>query len=186
MIPPPPIGVDLPCRCYAATVPLKLDTLGLLTLDFKGGINFCVRTSKEEGLVLEIQGSRMEADRNPNTPNSGTLIAITMSNATPTPLSVLQPSSTGGLEMFLYLSLTVEVIDKATKKTTCILSTDPRKYATLKATDVRSFPQPTSSTRCRSRSRSIRKAAARARGPLQPATYRLSTSSSTRAPDATR
>jgi hypothetical protein len=137
----PPIGVDIPCSCYGANVPLKLNILGALTLDFKGGINVCVRTSKADGLVLEIQGHRVEADTSPSTPDSGTLISITISNATITPLSVLQAAAgSGGLEMLVYLSLTIEVIDKATGESILVLSTDPTKYATLKATDVKSFP----------------------------------------------
>lgn len=140
LIPLPPIGVDIPCSCYGANVPLKINILGALTLDFKGGINVCVRTSSTEGLVLEIQGHRVEADTSPGTPNSGTLIAITMSNATITPLSVLEVVGSGGLQMLVYLSLTIEVIDKATGETTLMLSTDPTKYATLKATDVKAFP----------------------------------------------
>ncbi|MFC7220975.1 twin-arginine translocation signal domain-containing protein [Streptomyces polyrhachis] len=140
LIPLPPIGVDIPCSCYGANVPLKINILGALTLDFKGGINVCIRTSTPEGIIVEIQGHRVEADTSPSTPNSGTLIAITMSNATLTPLSVLEALGSGGLQMLIYLSLTVEIIDKATGETIGMFSTDPSKYATLKATDVKAFP----------------------------------------------
>ncbi|MGA5065532.1 hypothetical protein ACPB9E_17515 [Streptomyces exfoliatus] len=136
----PPIGVDIPCSMYAADVPLELNILGTLTLDFKGGINVCVRTSTTEGLVLEIQGFRVEADTSPSTPGAGTLLALTMSNATVTPLSVLQITAAGGPEMLLHLSLTAEVIDKATGETITTLATDPTKYATLRATNLTSFP----------------------------------------------
>ncbi|MFI9585897.1 twin-arginine translocation signal domain-containing protein [Streptomyces sp. NPDC052236] len=138
--PLPPVGVDIPCSMYSANVPLKLNILGALTLDFKGGINLGVRTAGEDGLVLEVQGFRMEADTSPSTPNSGILIALTMSNATITPLSVLRKKTGGGLEMLLYLSLTTEVIDKATGETLLMLATDPTKYATLWASDVKAFP----------------------------------------------
>lgn len=140
LIPLPPVGVDIPCSMYAANVPLKLHILGALTLDFKGGINVCVRASKAEGLVLEIQGFRLEADTSPSTPGAGTLIALTMPNATSTPLSVLQNAAAGGLEMVLYLSLTAEVIDKATSETITTLATDSTKYATLRATNLKAFP----------------------------------------------
>ncbi|MFD3532859.1 hypothetical protein [Streptomyces sp. NPDC058664] len=139
-IPLPPAGVDAPCGMDAADVPLKLNILGALTLDFKGGINVRVRTSMAEGLVLEIQGFRMEADTSPSTPGVGTLVALAMSNASLTPLSVLRTTTADGLEMLLHLSLTVEVIDKATGETISTLATDPTKYATLRATNLTSFP----------------------------------------------
>ncbi|MGW0425258.1 twin-arginine translocation signal domain-containing protein [Streptomyces sp. NPDC003015] len=138
--PLPPVGVEVPCSMYAANVPLKLNSLGALTLDFKGGINFKVLTTNTAGLVLEVLGFRMEADLSPSTPDSGTLVSLEQLNATLTPLSSLQASPSGGMEMLVRLSLTTQVIDKATGETVLLLSTDPTKYATLKATDVKAFP----------------------------------------------
>lgn len=132
----PPVGTDIPATVSAANVPLKLNALGALTPDFKGGINFSVKTSKADGLVVEVQGFRVEADTSPNTPKAGTLIAMSMADATLTPLSIIRSDG----EMLVYLSLTVEVIDKATGETTTMLSTDPAKYATLKATKLKEFP----------------------------------------------
>ncbi|MGY5002842.1 hypothetical protein [Streptomyces griseus] len=139
-IPLPPVGVDIPCSMYASNVPLQLNILGALVLDFKGGINLTVRTSKEDGIVLEVQGFRVEADLSPKTPQSGTLIAITTANATLTPLSALQIAGAGGLEMLIHLSLVFSTIDKATGTETVIAATDPKKYATLRAADVKAFP----------------------------------------------
>lgn len=127
-----PVGVDIPCSCYAANVPLKLNIMNIVSLDFKGGINVCVRTSKVDGIILEIQGHRVECDLNPTTPNSGTIIVITMSNVTLTPLSVI---TSAGLAL-LHLSLTISTIDKATGVETVIASTDPSKYATLMSADM--------------------------------------------------
>jgi hypothetical protein len=139
----PPVGVDIPCSCYAANVPLKLNIMNIVSLDFKGGINVCVRTSKVDGIILEIQGHRVEADLNPTQPNSGTIIVITMSNVTLTPLSVI---TSAGLAL-LKLSLTISTVDKATGVETVIASTDPSKYAELVSTDaagneapVKAFP----------------------------------------------
>lgn len=42
--------------------------------------------------------------------------------------------------MVLYLSLTAEVIDKATSETITTLATDSTKYATLRATNLKAFP----------------------------------------------
>ncbi|MFJ8082765.1 twin-arginine translocation signal domain-containing protein [Streptomyces sp. NPDC096205] len=140
-LPLPPLGTDIACSMYAANVPLKLNVLGALTLDFKGGINMTVRSSGPDGVVFEVEGFRVEADTSPSTPDSGTLIAMTMANATQTPLSVLQPSPGGEeLEMLIHLPLTLEVIDKANAETLSMLSTDPTKHATLRATDVKQFP----------------------------------------------
>ncbi|MFF5426395.1 MULTISPECIES: hypothetical protein [unclassified Streptomyces] len=140
LVPLPPVGVDIPCSMYGANTPLKINILGTLTLDFKGGFNTTVRTSSTDGIVLEIQGFRVEADTSPSTPSSGTLIALSKSDATTAPLSVLQIASPGGLEMLLHLPLTVEVIDKATGETHARLATAPTKHATLRAVDVKAFP----------------------------------------------
>ncbi|PWG13323.1 hypothetical protein DF268_11655 [Streptomyces sp. V2] len=139
-IPTPPVGVSSPHSMYAANVPLKLNILGTLSLDFKGGINLTPRTATEDGAAFEVEGFRMEADTSPSTPDSGAIISLTPSNRTLTPLSVLRPSSNGGSEMLIYLNLTVEVIDKATGETTLTLHTDPTKYVTLRAADIKSFP----------------------------------------------
>jgi hypothetical protein len=132
----PPVGVDIPCSMYAADVPLKLNILGALTLDFKGGINVVARTSNADGIVLEVQGFRVEADTSPSTPNSGTLIAMQLSNATLTPLSTLTPA---GL-LHVHLSLTITVIDKATGEDIFQAATEPTKYATLRSENVKEFP----------------------------------------------
>jgi hypothetical protein len=134
--PLPPVGVDIPCSMYAANVPLKVNILGALTLDFKGGINLMTRTSNADGIVLEVQGFRVEADTSPSTPNSGTLIALTLSNATLTPLSTL--TSTGLLRV--HLSLTLTVTDKATGEDVFQANTDPTAYATLRSENIKEFP----------------------------------------------
>ncbi|TDU80606.1 hypothetical protein EDD91_7490 [Streptomyces sp. KS 21] len=139
----PPVGADIPCSMYAANVPLKLNAVGALTLDFKGGINLAVRTSSPDGLVLEVQGFRVQADMSPSSPNSGTTVVLTKSDATLTPLSVL---TSAGL-LFVKLSLTASSIDKATGVETVLGTTDPAKYATLTSVDtsgnqapVKAFP----------------------------------------------
>ncbi|MFE0805459.1 hypothetical protein [Streptomyces sp. NPDC058812] len=121
---------------YAPNVPLKLNMLGALTLDFKGGIGLVVRTSTTDEAALEVQGFRTEADLNPTTPNSGTIIALTLSNETPTPLSTL--TSAGLLRV--HLSLTATMTDKATGEETVVASMDTATYATLRSDNVESFP----------------------------------------------
>ncbi|CQR59497.1 hypothetical protein [Streptomyces leeuwenhoekii] len=139
-IPAPPIGVDSPHSVYAANVPLQINILGNLTVDFKGGINLTPRRTTENETVFEVQNFRVEADTSPSAPHRGTLIVLKKWNNALTPLSVLQPSSGGRSEMLIYLSLTLEFIDKATGETVQTLHTDPTQYATLRATDVTSFP----------------------------------------------
>ncbi|MBW5483767.1 twin-arginine translocation signal domain-containing protein [Streptomyces bambusae] len=130
--PLPPAGTEIACSMYAANVPLRLSDLGALTLDFKGGISLVVRRSTADGQVLEVQGFRVEADLSPTTPNSGTVIALSMSNVTLTPLSVL----TSARLLLVKLSLTVSTTDKATGVETVVASTDPSKYATLVSADT--------------------------------------------------
>lgn len=136
----PPVGASSPISMYAANVPLRLNVFATLTLDFKGGINLKTRAATEDGALFEVEGFRVEADTSPSTPDSGTLIAMTLSDSKLTPLSVLRPSSSSGSEMLIYMNLTVEVTDKATGETIQTLHMDPTKYATLRATDVKSFP----------------------------------------------
>jgi hypothetical protein len=133
----PPAGAEFPCSMYAANVPLKLNMLGALTLDFKGGIKLRVRRSETDGLGLEVQGFRMEADLSPSTPNAGTIIVMTMSNVTLAPLSTL---TTSDMLLLIHLPLTFTSIDKATGEETVMASTDPAKYATLRSEDVKEFP----------------------------------------------
>jgi len=61
----PPIGLEIPCSCYAVNVPLKLDALGILSLDFKGGIRVRVEDRLGAGLggvLLKVIGFEMSAD----------------------------------------------------------------------------------------------------------------------------
>ena len=45
--PLPPVGVEIPCSCYAVNVPLQINT-GIVNLDFKGGIRVRVETSNSD------------------------------------------------------------------------------------------------------------------------------------------
>ncbi|WP_326762756.1 twin-arginine translocation signal domain-containing protein [Streptomyces phaeochromogenes] len=135
-IPLPPVGTNIPCSMYAANVPLKLNALGALTLDFKGGINLHVRSSNTDGLTLEVVEFRVEADTSPSTPNSGTVFVLKRSNASLAPLSTV----TADGQAFLRIPLTVATVDKATEQETVIASSDPAKYATLSAQNTKAFP----------------------------------------------
>jgi hypothetical protein len=136
----PPAGVAIPCSAYSENAALKLNALGVLTLDFKGDIDFYVRTSSTDGVVMDVQAFRMEADTSPSTPGSGSVVALTLSETVPTPHSVLSTAESGGLELLINLSLTLTVTDKATNEEVLRASTDPTKHATLRAGDVNQFP----------------------------------------------
>lgn len=135
-VPLPPVGTNILCTMYAANVPLKLKPLGVLTLDFKGGITFMVQSSNANGCVLEVQGFRMEADMSPSTPDSGTLLALTMSNSKWTPLSTL---TSAGL-LLVHMALTVSHHDKAAKEEIDLGATYPTRYVTLRSENIKAFP----------------------------------------------
>jgi hypothetical protein len=135
---PPPVGVEIPCSAYAANAPLKLNIMNIVTLDFKGGINYLVKESSADGIVLEVQGFRMEADLSPTTPDRGTIIVLALAENTRQPVSVVQSNG----EMFIRLPLTVATIDKATGEETVLAYTDPSMYATLRSTDETGSPAP--------------------------------------------
>jgi hypothetical protein len=46
----PPIGLEIPCSMYAVNVPFRVDVLGVITLDFKGGIRVRVENNLTTGL----------------------------------------------------------------------------------------------------------------------------------------
>lgn len=135
--PVPPVGVAIPLR--AGDVPLKLSVLGITTLEFKGNTRLIAQTGPD-GLALGVQGAWMEADTSPDTPNSGTLIALKIPNATLKPRSVLQKATGGDLEMLLHSPVTIEVIDKATGETVLqVPPAGPTQPATPEAPDVKTF-----------------------------------------------
>ncbi|MEU3048812.1 hypothetical protein ABZ705_20275 [Streptomyces sp. NPDC006984] len=84
----PPIGQEIPCSGYAANVPIKFDALGVVYLDFKGGITFRVESNITGGLggvKLKIIGEEYAADHQ-------TLGKVILSRAEvdTTPLSLLE------------------------------------------------------------------------------------------------
>ncbi|WNG53387.1 hypothetical protein F0U59_00270 [Archangium gephyra] len=87
----PPIGLEIPSSCYAVNIPLKLDVLGVVTLDFKGGIRERVEANLGGGLggvKLKVIGFEVSAD-------SPVLGKVTMAQADvdTTPLSLLELTS---------------------------------------------------------------------------------------------
>ena len=73
----PPIGLEIPMFCYGVNVPLQVDGLGLVSLDFKGGIKVQVVKNISSGLggvQLEVIGFEVNAD-------SPVLGTVTMSQA---------------------------------------------------------------------------------------------------------
>ncbi len=84
----PPIGLEIPCSTYAVNVPLKVDVLGIITLDFKGGITVRVEANLAEGLggvKLRVIGQEVSAD----SPVLGE-VTISQADTDATPLSLLE------------------------------------------------------------------------------------------------
>ncbi|NYI07069.1 hypothetical protein [Allostreptomyces psammosilenae] len=115
---------------------MKLNILGRLTLDFKGGFTLGVQTADTDRTTMKFKELRMEADTSPSTPGSGTLISLASADMADTPLSTLNSSR----ELRLHTTLILKVTDKETGETLLRLSTAPGKYATLKADNVQTFP----------------------------------------------
>lgn len=106
----PPIGLEIPCSCYAVNVPLRVDVLGVLTLDFRGGITVRVEANIPDGLggvKLKVIGHEVSAD-------SPVLGKVTISQADigVTPLSLLETTNTLPTTfrqtMFLDFTVTIE------------------------------------------------------------------------------
>ncbi|GGP92406.1 twin-arginine translocation signal domain-containing protein [Streptomyces melanogenes] len=142
--PIPPIGVDIPCSCYAANVPLNINVLGVVNCDFKGGIDICVRAFTNNVVELEIVGHKVVCEI------PGLRITIEQSDTQITPLSLLQINPGSGLfpvpfpEMIVKLlfTLTIQQLDSSGNPTgtPTVLSTDPTNPAVLSSGALTSFP----------------------------------------------
>lgn len=106
----PPIGLEIPCSCYAVNVPLKVNVLGLVTLDFFGGIKIRVEANIPDGLggvKLKVIGFEMSAD----SPVLGT-VTISQADVDSTPLSLLELTNklppTFRQTLFLDFTVTIE------------------------------------------------------------------------------
>lgn len=105
----PPIGLEIPCSCYAVNVPLRINVLGVITLDFKGGIRIRIEANVSSGLGgvrLRVIGHEVFAD----SPALGT-VTISQSDIDTTPLSLLEIIGNSPVfrqTMFLDFTVTVE------------------------------------------------------------------------------
>jgi len=106
----PPIGMEIPCSSYAVNVPLSVNVLGLVTLDFRGGWKTRIEANISGGLggvKQKIIGNEWSAD----SPVLGK-VTISQSEIETTPLSLLEVISNSPLvlrdTMFLDWTITIE------------------------------------------------------------------------------
>ncbi|WP_155893797.1 hypothetical protein [Cystobacter fuscus] len=84
----PPIGLEIPLSGYAVDVPFQVNVLGLIKLDFKGGIKYRVEANLGSGLggvKLKVLGFEESAD----SPVLGK-VTLTLADVDTTPLSLLE------------------------------------------------------------------------------------------------
>ncbi|WP_437931790.1 hypothetical protein WMF37_21885 [Sorangium sp. So ce291] len=106
----PPIGLEIPCSSYATNVPLMVNGLGIVTLDFKGGWKLRAEANLAAGLggvKLKVLGLEWSAD----SPMFGK-VTIRRADIDVTPLSLLeitgqQPPKYRNT-MFLDFTVTIE------------------------------------------------------------------------------
>jgi hypothetical protein len=84
----PPIGLEIPCSSYSPDTPLRVDVLGVIRLDFKGGW----RVRVEENISSGLGGVRLRLIGNEWSADSPVLGKVTISQADvdTTPLSLLE------------------------------------------------------------------------------------------------
>jgi hypothetical protein len=133
----PPIGLEIPCSCHAADTPLRVDVLGVVTLDFKGGI----RVRVEENLRAGLGGVRLRVIGHEVSAESAALGRVTISQADidTTPLSLLE--IIGNSPVFrqtMFLDFTVTVEKPPVGEAPLVLSTT--KTATLVNNRLTNFP----------------------------------------------
>ena len=84
----PPIGLEVPIASYTSDSPLRVDVLGVVRLDFKGGIKFHVVDRMSSGLggvTLQVIGNEWSAD----SPVLGR-VTISQADVDTTPLGTLE------------------------------------------------------------------------------------------------
>ncbi|MDM9580803.1 hypothetical protein [Nostoc sp. GT001] len=106
----PPIGLEIPISGYTVNTPLRVDVLGIITLDFKGGLLVRVEANLAGGLggvKLKVIGLEFSAD----SPVLGK-VTISQADIDETPLSLLEVTKnmppTFRQTMFLDLNVTIE------------------------------------------------------------------------------
>jgi hypothetical protein len=134
----PPIGLEIPCSCHASDVPLQVNVLGLVTLDFKGGIRVRVEANLAGGLGgvrLKVIGHEVSAD----SPVLGK-VTISQADIDTTPLSLLEVLSTmpPKYRQTMYLDFTVTVEKPPGGGPPLVLSNT--KTATLINSNLTVFP----------------------------------------------
>ncbi|KOY53472.1 hypothetical protein ADK59_35515 [Streptomyces sp. XY332] len=80
--------MEIPCCGYAVDVPLKIDAIGMVQLDFKGGIRVRIESNLNNGLGgrrLKIIGEEYSADH----PELGR-VTLSQADIDATPLSLLE------------------------------------------------------------------------------------------------
>ncbi|MGK3982759.1 hypothetical protein WME99_06960 [Sorangium sp. So ce136] len=83
----PPIGTEIPCSIYSVNVPFLVHVLGVVTLDFKGGIKVRVEENNPSGpggVKMRVIGFEVSAA----SPVLGK-VTMTTTNSGATPLSQL-------------------------------------------------------------------------------------------------
>jgi hypothetical protein len=132
----PPIGSEFPCSSYAVNVPLQVNGLGLVTMDFKGGWRVRVEENIRSGLGgvrLRVTGNEWRAE----SPDLGT-ITISQADDDVTPLSLLEIIDNGVFRNTMFLDWTVTVEKPPSGGPLLVLSNT--KTATLLNNNLRNFP----------------------------------------------
>src|SRR5262249_23515596 len=104
------IGQEISCTLYASDVPLQFNILGMLTLDFRGGLRFRAEANLASGLGgvrLKMIGFEVSA----SSPVLGN-VTITQADIDTTPLSLLYIGSNAAgayrQTMLLDVTMTIE------------------------------------------------------------------------------
>jgi hypothetical protein len=101
--------MEIPMSCYGVNIPLQLNVLGIVPLDFRGGI----RVRVEANIAAGLGGVRMKVIGFEVSANSDKLghVIISQADVDTTPLSLLEITSTTPptLRQTLFLDFTVEI-----------------------------------------------------------------------------
>src|SRR5882757_6723670 len=102
----PSVGLETSCSAYAVNAPFMVNVLGVLTLDFKGGLKTRVDSnlSSGSGVKLKMLALELSAD----SPILGK-VTITQANIDITPLSLLEVTGASTFRNTFFWDFTVTI-----------------------------------------------------------------------------
>lgn len=103
-MPLPSIGQEIPVACHASDTPLRVDALGLVTVDIKGGFRARVEQEVQAGVKLKVVGFEMSGD----SPVLGR-VTLAWADLGTSPLSAVEVNGSSNYRNTMYFDWTLTI-----------------------------------------------------------------------------